>query len=129
MESESNFLFLVPPQANHGKAALTAGLKIILAAPLISIENLGLSVPVNFTLALHYGKTLFQAPGKTGTVISDAVNFVFHLGSKYAEPDRLSISSEVPDEVIPPGILGLFAPAGEYEGFSIRHSRRFTYSR
>jgi hypothetical protein len=129
MESESTFLFLVPPRANYGKAALAAGLKIILAAPLIGIENLGLSIPVNFTLALHYGKTPFQAPGKTGTVVSDAVNFVFHLGSKYAEPDRLSISSEIPDEVIPPGLRGLFAAAGEYEGFAVRHSRRFTYSR
>jgi hypothetical protein len=128
METESNFLFLVPPRANYGRAALAAGLEIVLAAPLIGIENLGLSIPVNFTLALHYGKTPFQAPGKTGTVVSDAVNFVFHLGAKYAKPDRLSISSEVPDEVIPPGLLGLFASAGEYEGFSIRHSRRFTYS-
>ncbi|MDR1106881.1 MAG: hypothetical protein LBL44_11040, partial [Treponema sp.] len=68
MESESNFLFLVPPYAAPARAALTAGLKLVLAAPLAGIENLGLSEPVDFTAALHYGKTAFQAPGKTGTV-------------------------------------------------------------
>ncbi|MDR1420736.1 MAG: hypothetical protein LBI86_10210 [Treponema sp.] len=126
MESESNFLFLVPPYTALAKAAVTAGLKLVLAAPLAGIENLGLSMPVDFTVALHYGKTPFQAPGKTGTVISDAVNFVFHLGAKHAEPGRLTMSEEVPAAAVPPGLAGLFISAGEYEGFAIRHSRRFT---
>ncbi|MDR0601765.1 MAG: hypothetical protein LBG42_05225 [Treponema sp.] len=129
MESESNFLFLVPPQAAPAKAALTAGLKLVLSAPLAGPENFGLSVPVIFTVALHYGKTAFQAPGKTGTVVSDAVNFVFHLGVKYAEPGRFTMSDEVPAEAVPPGLADLFIPAGEYEGFAIRHSRRFVYAK
>ncbi|MDR1288667.1 MAG: hypothetical protein LBK08_13755 [Treponema sp.] len=126
IESESNFLFLIPPYTAPARAALTAGLKLVLAAPLAGIENLGLSEPVDFTAALHYGKTAFQAPGTTGTVISDAVNFVFHLGSKYAEPGRLTVSEDVPAGAVPPGLAGLFIPAGEYEGFAVRHSRRFT---
>jgi class 3 adenylate cyclase len=101
---------------------------MILNSSLISIEVLELSVPVNFTLALHYGKTPYQAPGKTGTVISDAVNFVFHLGSKCAEPGRLTISEEVPDEALPPALNAFFTAAGEFEGLGIRHSRRFTRS-
>jgi hypothetical protein len=129
METESNVLFLVPPCVREGRAAVIAGLKLILASPLICVEQLGLSVPADFTAALHYGKTPFQAPGKTGTVISDAVNFVFHLGAKYAEPGRFTVSGEVPEEAIPPGIAELLTDAGEYEGFPIRHSRRFSYSR
>jgi hypothetical protein len=124
METENDSLFLVPPKAHYGKAALTAALKLILEAPLVNIEKLGLAIPAQFTIALHYGKTIFQAPGKTGTVVSDAVNFVFHLGAKHTEPGRLSVSGEV----IPEGLRSLFTDAGEYEGFDIIHSRRFTYS-
>jgi hypothetical protein len=60
-------------------------------------------------------------------VVSDAVNFIFHLGYKRAEPGRLTISDEVPEEAVPEGLRDLFVPAGEYEGRSLVHSRRFTH--
>ncbi|MDR2258893.1 MAG: hypothetical protein LBE14_07075 [Treponema sp.] len=128
METESNCLFLIPPRAANGKAAVEASLKMIMGSPLISIEKLGLPIPVDFTFALHYGQTIFRAPGKTGTVVSDAVNYIFHLGVKHADPGRLTISTAVSDEAIPEGLAGLFVNAGMFEGFPIRHSRRFKYS-
>jgi hypothetical protein len=128
METESTCLFLIPPRAANGKAAVEASLKMIAGGPLIGIENLELSIPVDFTFALHYGKTVFRAPGKTGTIVSDAVNYIFHLGAKHAEPGRLTISAEISDEAVPEGLTGLFTGAGIFEGVPIRHSRRFTYS-
>jgi hypothetical protein len=128
METESNCLFLIPPRAVYGKAAVEASLKMTVGGPLIGIENLGLSIPVDFTFALHYGKTLFRAPGATGTVVSDAVNYIFHLGAKHAEPGRLTISADVSGDAVPEGLAGLFVDAGIFEGIPIRHSRRFTYS-
>jgi hypothetical protein len=128
METESNWLFLIPPRAANGKAAVEASLRMITAAPLISIEDLELSVPVNFTFALHYGKTVFRTPGKTGTLVSDAVNYIFHLGTKRAEPGRLTISSELSGEVIPEGLADLFTGAEVFEEIPIRYSRRFNYS-
>jgi hypothetical protein len=128
METESNYLFLIPPRAVYGKAAVEASLKMILGGPLTGIEKLDLSIPVDFTFALHYGKTIFRAPGKTGTVVADAVNYIFHLGSKQAEPGRLTISGHVPEEAVPEGLADLFTHGGTYEGIAIRHSRRFTYS-
>ncbi|MDR0623483.1 MAG: hypothetical protein LBG10_03540 [Treponema sp.] len=129
METESNCLFLIPPRAANGKAAVEASLRMIAGGPLIGIEKLGLPIPVDFTFVLHYGNTIFRAPGKTGTVVSDAVNYIFHLGTKYAGPGRLTISAGVSDEAIPEGLSGFFVKAGIFEGFPVRHSRRFTYSR
>ncbi|MDR2160054.1 MAG: hypothetical protein LBP23_08325 [Treponema sp.] len=129
METETNSLYLVPPRIPLIRAAVTASLKTICAAPLIGIEKLGLPFPISFTFALHYGKTIFRAPGGTGTVVSGAVNYIFHLGTKCAEPDRLTISEDIGDGVIPPGLDDLFVDAGEFEDISIRHSRRFVCSR
>jgi hypothetical protein len=91
------------------------------------MEKLGLTNPVEFTFALHYGQTTFQAPGKTGAVISESVNYIFHLGIKRANPGRLTISKDMPEEVLPDGLRDFFMDVEEFEGISIRHSRRFIY--
>jgi len=127
MESESSSLFLVPPRISNCRAAIEAALKMILNSRLIGMEKLNLAIPVEFVFALHYGKTVFQAPGSTGTVISDTVNYIFHLGTKKAETGRLTVSDDVGEEMIPEGLLDLFNPAGVFEGIPIRHSRRFIY--
>jgi hypothetical protein len=126
MESDTNNLLLVPSKIANIQAAVSACFSLLLNAPLVNYEALGIvSFPVEFTLALHYGKTEFKAPGKTGTVVSDAVNFIFHLGCKRAEPGRLTVSDAVPEEALPEGMRDLFVPAGEYEGRTLIHSRRF----
>jgi hypothetical protein len=125
METESNSLLLIPPPLSLIREALVSSLRILMAAPVIGFENLGIRFPVYFTFALHYGKTVYHAPGKTGTVISDAVNFIFHLGTKRAAPGRLTISGEIPAGVIPEGLADMFLKAGEFEGRSLVHSRRF----
>ena len=127
METEGNCLFLVPPRAANGKAAVETALKMILNSRLIGVEKLGLTIPVDFTFALHYGQTAFEAPGKTGAVISESVNYIFHLGMKRAEAGRLTMSDDVPEEVIPEGLKDLFSPAGVFEGIPVRQSRRFVF--
>ncbi|MDR2607341.1 MAG: hypothetical protein LBC57_03030, partial [Treponema sp.] len=128
MESETNNLYLIPPKAANARAAVEAALKFLLAGPLVTIEFLGLSIPVHFTAALHYGKTVYRAPGKTGTVVSDAVNYIFHLGAKHAESGRLTISADVPPEAVGEGLEDLFSDAGVFEGIPIRHSAKWTYA-
>jgi hypothetical protein len=125
METESSSLLLIPPPLPFIREALVSSLRILMAAPVIGFENLGIRFPVYFTFALHYGKTVYHAPGRTGTIISDAVNFIFHLGTKRAVPGRLTISSEIPAGVIPEGLADMFLKAGEFEGRSLVHSRRF----
>ncbi|MDR2901164.1 MAG: hypothetical protein LBV20_06560 [Treponema sp.] len=129
METESNFLFLIPPKMKNAKAVVTACLKILISVPLIISEKFGLiNVAADFVFALHYGKTPFKAPGKTGTVISEAVNFIFHLGTKFSKPGRISISESVPADVIPDQLKDMFLDAGNFEDSKIVHSKRFLFS-
>jgi len=129
METEAHSLFLIPARANNCKAAIEAALKMIVSSKLIGVEKLFLKIPVEFTFALHYGETAFQAPGKTGAVVSESVNYIFHLGGKKAEEGHLTISDDVSEEAIPEALMDMFLPAGTFEGIAIRHSRRFVYEK
>jgi len=126
METEQNSVFLVPPRKANVQAAIEASLRLLANNHLLAVEKLGLTFPVELTFALHYGDTLFQAPGKTGAVISESVNYIFHLGAKKAETLRLTVSGDVPEEAFPEGLKDIFVPSGLFEGIPIRHSRRFT---
>lgn len=129
METETDFLFLIPPKVKNARAAVTACLKTLLSVPLVIAEKFGLiNFSADFVFALHYGNTRFKAPGKTGTVISEAVNFIFHLGTKFAKPGRLTISGEVPKESIPDQLHDMFIDAGNFEDSKIIHSKSFVYS-
>lgn len=125
METDATAIYLIPSTTRTGMNVVIACLRLLLGTPIFGYERLGLSFPIEFTCALHHGSTEFAVPGKTGTIISDAVNFIFHLGAKCAQPGRLTISSDVDKSVIPAPLRELFVDAGEFEGRSIMHSRRF----
>jgi hypothetical protein len=129
MDSGKDCLFLLPAKAKCAEAAVEACIRMIISAPLITLETLAIKVPVNFVFALHYGPVSYKPPGKTGTVVSDAVNAIFHLGAKKAEPGRLTVSGELPDGSIPKSLEDCFVSAGIYEGRKIWHSRKFSYEK
>jgi hypothetical protein len=127
IDSGKDCLFIIPPRIKNAEAAIKACMRMIVSAPQLTLETLGLTIPINFTFALHYGSINYKPPGKTGTVVSDAVNSVFHLGAKKAEPGRLVITSELPDGTIPKSLEDCFVPAGEYEGRKVWHTKKFSY--
>jgi hypothetical protein len=125
MENDSSGLFLVPPKAANARSAVIGCLRNLLGAPLIGYEKLGLPVHLNFTFAMHYGRCEFAAPGKTGTIVSDAINFIFHLGQKRAEAGRLTLSKEAARLAVPAKLSDMFSDAGAYEGRDLSRSRLF----
>ena len=127
MDSGKDCIILLPPKIKNAEAAVMTCIRILISAPLIAIEALGLTIPVNFIFALHYGQINYSPPGKTGTIVSDAVNYAFHLGPKKAEAGRLTISSEIPDHTVPQALEDSFVSAGEYEGRKIWHTKKFSY--
>ena len=129
MDSGKDCLFLLPPKVKSVEAAVKACFRMLISAPLISVETLALTIPANFVFALHYGSLSYSPPGKTGTVVSDAVNFVFHLGAKKAEPGRLTISGELPDNTIPKALENCFVSTGEFEGRKIWQTKKFSYAK
>ncbi|MDR1390412.1 MAG: hypothetical protein LBJ31_10615 [Treponema sp.] len=127
IDSGKDCLFIIPPRESHANAAVTSCLSMLISAPLTTIETLNLSVPANFVFALHYGAITYRPPGKTGTLVSDAVNFIFHLGASKAESGLLTISGETPDVTIPHRLKDFFMGEGAFEGRSLVKSRRFSY--
>jgi len=125
METDASALYLVPPCEHNVGSATETCFRMLLGAPLIGYERLCLPFPITFTFAMHYGTTEYAPPGKTGTIVSDAVNFSYHLGAKRAEPGRLTISGEAAALFSTRGFQDLFVTAGSYEGRDIVHSRRF----
>jgi len=125
METDASALYLVPPQAAQVGAITEACLRMLLGAPLLGYERLFLPFPITFSFALHAGTTEFALPGKTGTIVSDAVNFIYHLGAKRAGPGRLTVSEEAARLAVTHRFEDLFTPSGSFEGRAILHSRRF----
>jgi len=125
METDSSSLYLVPSKASNFRALVIACMRMLLWAPLIGYEKFGFPFPITFNFALHHGQTEFAPPGKTGTIVSDAVNFIYHLGVKRAEPGRLTISIDASESLIPGAMADLFSGIGTFEGRNLVQSRRF----
>ena len=79
---------------------------------------------MNFRFAFHSGRTMWRKPGATGSVVSEDVNFVFHLGMKVAGDGYILASADA-QKVIPVYLRDLFTGAGDFEGRSLIASRKF----
>jgi len=129
IDSGKDCIFLFPPKQKTAEAIIEACFRTIINAPLITLETLSFKVPINFVFALHYGSVTYKPPGKTGTVVSDAVNTVFHLGSMKAKAGRLTITNGLPDNSIPKFFEDCFVNAGIFEDRKIWHSKKFSYEK
>jgi len=129
MDSDKDCLFLFPPKLKNAQSIIEACIRLIICTPMITMETLAISVPVDFVMALHYGSLNYKPPGKTDNVVSDAINAVFHLGAKKADPGRLTITGEVPDGTIPSCLEDCFINAGFFEGRKIYQTKKFNYEK
>jgi hypothetical protein len=58
----------------------------------------------------------------------EAVNFIFYFGTKFAKPNRLTISEHVPPEIIPDQLKDIFINSGVFEDTQILHSKKCKFS-
>ncbi|GAB1483692.1 hypothetical protein MASR2M78_25080 [Treponema sp.] len=122
--TESSYLFLVPAEEARARIAAEACIRCLINLHLLSCEYFALETPPPLIFALHRGETVYKPPLSTGTVVSEDVNFIHHLGVKRAEKGRLSITGSA-FSALPPRLGDLFIEAGIFEGHQIRASRRF----
>ena len=87
-------LLLLPFDGQHC-LVLRDCVRLMLSQTLMAVEHLDLSHAVGFRLALTTGETTYQNSGQTGGIISDSVNFVFHLGKKYLRLGQFIVGEEV----------------------------------
>jgi hypothetical protein len=116
-------LLLFPPQ-DEGLNPVLAAFRLLLDRALVGYEAFRLEVPLTFRFAFHSGRTMWRKPGATGSVVSEDVNFVFHLGMKAAGDGYIVASGEA-ESAIPASLRDLFAAAGDFEGKPLLASRRF----
>lgn len=98
--------------------ALLSAFRLILNRSLISTELFRYQILMSYRIALEIGNTVYHPRGNTGTLISDTVNFLFHLGKKFAKPGNLYLTDTV-TPFIPEGLQDYFLPAGTFEGREI----------
>jgi hypothetical protein len=123
IREKSGNLLLFPPR-DEGMNPILAAFRLLLDRALIGYEVFRLETPLTFRFAFHAGSTMWRPPGATGTVVSDDVNFIFHLGTKAAEDGAIQVSDEA-ERWVPACLRDLFSPAGDFEGRSLFSSKRF----
>jgi hypothetical protein len=116
-------LILFPAAGGQADPVLGA-FRLLLDRVLIGYERFRLPAPLSFRFAFHSGRTTWRKPGATGTIVSEDMNYAFHLGQR-AAGDGFILVSESASDAIPPCLRDLFAPAGSFEGRAITASRRF----
>lgn len=124
MQSEGSLLYLVPVEGARPACMIEALLRFFLDLPLLAVERFALPLALPVVCAIHRGELPFVPPGSTGSLVSEPVNFIFHLGAKRAESGRISLSADA-RAAIPPVFGDLFVPQGSFEGREIIASRRF----
>ena len=110
-------LVLFPFDGADCTAAISC-FRLMLNRKLIGMEELGTRLPLSFRIVLHIGNTVYRQKGKTGTLISDSINTIFHLGKKFAKPDNLYTTRSMLGYV-PLKLRNYFIPAGDYEGIPV----------
>lgn len=107
-------LVLIPFDGEKCDAVLAA-VRMQINRTIISIEECRLGLTVSYRIAVHLGNTVYRSRGETGTIISDSINSLYHLGQKFARPGDLLLTEEM-ERFIPAGIRDLFINTGVYEG-------------
>lgn len=102
------------PYDGDNRDALVLATRLILNRVILSIEGGPFQTLIDYKIALHLGATPYQDRGNTGKIVSDDVNFIFHLGTKYAEPNRVYLTSQVRDAV-DSDLKTLLEPDGDFE--------------
>jgi len=106
------------PCGNESCDTIIMAMRLLLNRVQFSIEAGPFSNLMDFRLALHIGVTNYKARGQTGTIVSDDINFIFHLGKKRIEPGFLYITDSY-YPLLKNDMKLLFKDQGMFEGHRI----------
>jgi len=114
MWMEHGGLILFPFDGRSCDAVLSS-FKLMLNMYIINMVDLTMDYFYSYHIVLHIGNTVYRERGETGTIVSDSINSIFHIGQKYAEGRNFYLTGDM-ERFIPPGICEYFVSAGEFEG-------------
>jgi len=104
--------------------AILSSFKLMLNRYLINMVDLTMDYFYSYHIVLHIGNTIYRERGETGTIVSDSINSIFHLGQKYAENQNFYLTREM-ERFIPAGLCGYFVPDGDFEGRKLLRMKHF----
>ncbi len=112
------------PFGNEKRKVLTSTLRLVMNKHIFgfTLEN---SCIVNYHVVLHIGKTVYRERGRTGTLISDDINKIFHIGADFSCSRPFCITGKV-IEMLPDKLKRAFSEIGTFEGEDI-YSFRYQY--
>ena len=96
--------------------ALEAGMELVINQEYINFSDIDREA--TFRVSLHLGQTKFYSRGKTGDIVSDSVNSLFHLGHHFTDPASLHLTEDV-RPFIPRSLESYFVSRGKFEGREI----------
>jgi hypothetical protein len=114
-------IVLFPFDGRHEQAA-PCGLSMTLYKYLYDIEESRFPHFVSWRMAAHLGEVAWRERG-TGTLVSETLNSVFHLGQQYVPAGTFHLTDDVRELAGPP-MRKFFVPAGQFEGRRIWRMRR-----
>lgn len=79
---------------------------------------------LSFRVAVHVGNTEYRAAGDTGEVVSEDVNFVYHLGERHTGSGEMTITRAALS-FVPEGLQRFFVERGPFEGHETYAMHRF----
>ncbi len=92
-----------------------ACIRMMLSRRMVSVDQNIQKLLFSYRLVLFTGSTVYRERGKTGRIISDAVNSLSHIGMKFAKPGNCYLSRDIHEE-LSPNMKQCFGPAGTFEG-------------
>jgi class 3 adenylate cyclase len=99
-------------------------LRFLLNRAIANVEDYTLKGELSVRFALHLGNTVFENEGRTGEIVSETVNFIFHLGGRLLAPGEVALTSEA-FAFVPDALKPYFREPQAYEGHGIRRLRPF----
>lgn len=122
MWKEDDGLILMPFDGRSVDAVIAA-IRFMLNRVLVNTEELREFDDLCWRLALHIGATTYRTSGRTGAIVSESVNFMFHLGSRYVEAGSFAVTAPV-YALLTPALCACFEPRGAYESIEVHTLRR-----
>lgn len=103
--------------------SIETALMLMINRKLLSAEIIQLDIMLSYRIAMHIGNTMYKSSGNTGTIVSDSINSIFHLGQKFAEAGNFYLTEDI-FSMMPEGLTNCFIKAGQYEERNIFRMRR-----
>ncbi len=122
MKTEYGGLILFPYDGSATPIIIEC-IKLVMNRIIFSAEEYTYSSILSYKMALDIGNTKYLTAGNTGNIISDSVNFIFHLGKQYACTGNFYLTGRVFED-IPPGLQDIFIPLKRFEERTIYRMKR-----